>query len=118
MMQRDTVFISGVTADVTLIAVLTCSFLIFLLIACLWISTRNKFAEAQEDMERLDKKLNQRLTKLDERFARIEGAIFFGPAAVRDLQRGQYGQRPETQTGKSDPPDRFPRRDASVTKKL
>ena len=51
----------------------------------------DRAADLQDEFCRLDK----RTTKFEERMARIESAIFFGPATVRDLKRGQYGKTPD-----------------------
>lgn len=57
---------------------------LFFMLCGVWFSVRGHGAEAQSEFAQQ----SERMAALEERIARIEGAVFFGPSAVRALHHG------------------------------
>ena len=60
------------------------------------LTVQGKATEVQTGVQSGFAELNERLTELEERIARIEGAVFFGPAAAQALRRGPVHPRSGT----------------------
>lgn len=70
--------------------------LLLILVLARMLTLQGKATEVQTEVQSGFAELNERLTELEERIARIEGAVFFGPAAAQALRRGPSHPRSGT----------------------
>ena len=73
------------------------NFVLLLIVLALWIALRRRLSETQSEQERQ----GEQLDVIENKIARIEGALFYGPSATWTMehrQRSPEGQRsPERQ---------------------
>ena len=74
------------------------NFLLLLIILVFWIGLRRRISEIQADQERH----GDQLDVLENKMARIEGALFYGPSATWTMEHRKRTQD-QGQTGPSDP---------------
>ena len=76
-----------------LLGIILIGFILFLMVTGVWLTARGTAAETRAEFTQPD----ERPTLLEERIARIEGALFFGPSAVQSLPTSSPTERPTTQ---------------------
>ena len=71
-------------------------FFLLLIVLVLWIGFRRRLSELQSDQEQQ----RDQLDVLENKMARIEGALFYGPSATWTMEhRGQAPNRTTTRPG-------------------
>ena len=71
-------------------------FFLLLIVLVLWIGFRRRLSEIQSDQEQQ----REQLDVLENKMARIEGALFYGPSATWTMEhRGQTQERAMTRPG-------------------
>ena len=65
-------------------------FILFVMVAGVWLTMRMASAEVRSEFTQQD----EHMTLLEERIARIEAALFFGPSAVQSLPMPTSRQSP------------------------
>ncbi len=83
-----------------LLGIILVGFLLFFMVAGVWLTVRGEAAGVRSEFA----EQSERMAALEERIARIEGALFYGPSAVQSLP--------------SDPPPRSSPHHPGVTKRL
>ena len=64
-----------------LLGIALVGFILFVMVAGVWFSVRGAAADIRSEFAQQ----SERMTLMEERIARIEGALFFGPSAVQSL---------------------------------
>lgn len=65
---------------------------LFFMVAGVWFSVRGAAAASREEFAQQ----SERMTLMEERIARIEGALFFGPAAMQSLPKSKEPGSPSS----------------------
>ena len=66
--------------------------ILFFMAAGVWFSVRGAAAESRAEFAQQ----SERMTLMEERIARIEGALFFGPSAVQSLPQSKEPRSPSS----------------------
>ena len=75
-----------------LLAIIFVGFILFVMVSGVWFSVRGAAAASREEFAQQ----SERMTLMEERIARIEGALFFGPSAVQSLPRSKEPGSPSS----------------------
>ncbi len=75
-----------------MLGIILVGFLLFVMLAGVWLTVRRAAAEVRSEFAHQ----SERMTALEERIARIEGALFFGPSAVQALPRHRTSPSPSS----------------------
>lgn len=74
-----------------LLGITLIGFILFLMVTGVWLSVRGAAAEIRAEFAQQ----SERMSLFEERIARIEGALFFGPSAVQALPSSRNPRTPE-----------------------